>query len=419
MIQIKPIENVNSVVTVPGSKSYTHRLLIASALSNGTCRVSGALKSEDTLLTLGALRQMGVKVESDNGDDIIQGVGGKLRPAADPIYLANSGTSMRLLTAVAALGEGMYTLTGTERMAERPISDLLDGLAQMEIPARSVAGNGCPPVEVAGTKLKGGSVSLKCGVSSQYLSGILLISPFSENGLEIIITEGPVSKPYIDMTVDVMNRLGVEVRRDGYTRFEIPGNQFYQAGDYAVEPDASNASYFWAAAAVTGGTVKVKGLSKQSRQGDVRLTELFEAMGCKVAEDSGGITVTGGKLTAITADMADMPDMVPTLAVVAAFAEGTTEIKNVAHLRAKESDRLGAMETELTKMGIDAKCTETGLIIKGGKPHGAKIETYNDHRIAMCFSIAGLVAPNVEILDEGCVEKSFPNYWEVFESLYK
>ena len=335
MIQIKPTKTVNSIITIPGSKSYTHRLLIASALSDGVCRVSGALKSEDTLLTLGALRQMGVRVESENGDDIIHGMSGKLKPSDAPIYLANSGTSMRLLTAVAALGEGVYTLTGTERMAERPILDLLDGLTQMEIPARSVAGNGCPPVEVIGTKLKGGSISLKCGVSSQYLSGILLISPFTETGLEIVITEGPVSKPYIDMTVDVMNRLGVDVLRDGYNRFEIPGKQIYRAGDYTVEPDASNAGYFWAAAAVTGGTVKVNGVTKQSRQGDVRLTELFEAMGCKVVQESNGITVIGGKLSAITADMADMPDMVPTLAVVAAFAEGTTEIKNVAHLRAK------------------------------------------------------------------------------------
>ncbi len=409
---------MNSVVTVPGSKSYTHRILIASALSDGQCKVENPLKSEDTLLTLDALKQMGVRVEAENDDFIIHGMSGELEPSDKPIYLANSGTSMRLLTSVAAIGKGTYTLTGTDRMAERPIVDLLDSLSQMKVPARSVNGNGCPPVEVTGGDVRGGRISLKCGVSSQYLSGLLLIAPFTKESLAIEITEGPVSKPYIDMTVDVMTRLGVEIRREGYNFFEVPGNQVYRAGSYAVEPDASNASYFWAAAAITGGTVMVRGISKNSRQGDVRLTQLFEAMGCSVREETGGIAVTGGKLSAISTDMSNMPDMVPTLAVVAAFAEGTTEITNVAHLKAKESDRLAAVATELSKMGVQAKCTDDGLIITGGKPHGAEIETYNDHRIAMCFSVAGLVTPGVKILGEKCVEKSFPNYWEVFEKSY-
>lgn len=414
MIEIKPTKLTNSVVTVPGSKSYTHRILIASALSDGKCKVENPLKSEDTLLTLDALKQMGVRAEAENDDFIIRGMSGELKPSAEPIYLANSGTSMRLLTAVAAIGKGTYTLTGTDRMAERPIVDLLDSLQQMKVSARSVNGNGCPPVEVVGGDVKGGRISLKCGVSSQYLSGLLLIAPFTKESLAIEITEGPVSKPYIDMTVDVMTRLGVEVRREGYNFFEVPGNQVYKSGSYAVEPDASNASYFWAAAAITGGTVRVRGITKNSRQGDVRLTELFEEMGCSVREEKDGIAVTGGKLTGIKTDMSNMPDMVPTLAVVAAFAEGTTEISNVAHLKAKESDRLAAVATELVKMGIRAECTDDGLIIEGGKPRGAEIETYNDHRIAMCFSVAGLVTPGVKILDEKCVEKSFPNYWEVF-----
>jgi len=416
MIGITPRKPVVAEVTVPGSKSYTHRILIASALSDGLCFVENALRSEDTLLTLEALRQIGVHIV-DNDKIMIHGTKGILKPCDTPIYLANSGTSMRLLTAVAALGKGRYTLTGSERMSQRPIQDLLDGLQQMGVSAQSLNKTGCPPIKIIGGKIKGGRIELKCGISSQYLSGLLLISPYTQDGIEIIVTEGPVSKPYIDLTVDVMTQLGVNVEREGYNRFCIPGKQVYKAGTYMVEPDASNASYFWAAAAVTGGTVKVRGITKDSRQGDVRLTELFEAMGCKVIHEKDGLAVSGGKLRAIEADMADMPDVVPTLAVVAAFAEGTTVIKNVAHLKAKESDRLAAVAAEVSKMGIEAVTTDSGLIIKGGKPHGAEIDTYNDHRIAMCFAVAGLAIPGVMIRDETCVEKSFPNFWEVFGEL--
>ncbi|MDM8552888.1 3-phosphoshikimate 1-carboxyvinyltransferase, partial [Desulfobacterales bacterium HSG2] len=318
MLEIKPRKITNSRVTVPGSKSYTHRILIASALSDGVCNIENALRSEDTLLTLEALKLAGVKIDVSDNRITVHGTKGVLKPCDAPVYLANSGTSVRLLTAVTSLGEGTYTLTGTDRMHERPIQDLLDGLNQMGVPARSVNNNGCPPVEVKGGEVKGGKVGLRCKESSQYLSALLLIAPYTREGLEITVTEGPVSKPYIDMTVEVMTRLGVEVTRDGYEFFRIPGKQIYRAGSYRVESDASNAGYFWAAAAVTGGSVKVRGITKESRQGDVRLTELFEAMGCRVSQEQDGLLLSGGKLSAIEADMADMPDMVPTLAVVAA-----------------------------------------------------------------------------------------------------
>jgi 3-phosphoshikimate 1-carboxyvinyltransferase len=303
-------------------------------------------------------------------------------------------------------------------MKERPIGDLIDGLSQMGISVRSVNNNGCPPVEIQGGNIKGGSVKLKCGVSSQYLSALLLIGPYTQDGLEVKIIEGPVSKPYIDMTIDIMNRFGVKVERDGYERFYVPGNQVYKAGDYTVEPDASNAGYFWAAAAVTGGTVTVRNINSDSRQGDVRLIDCFERMGCSIIREKDGITLSGNPLSAIDVDMGDMPDMVPTLAVVAAFAKGTTKIRNVAHLKAKECDRLTSTAAELSKMGADVTCTDSELIIKGGNLHGAEIETYDDHRMAMCFSVAGLRVPGVFIKDENCVRKSFPNFWEVFDKLY-
>jgi 3-phosphoshikimate 1-carboxyvinyltransferase len=225
------------------------------------------------------------------------------------------------------------------------------------------------------------------------------------------------------MTVDIMSSFGVKVERDGYARFKIPGGQTYRSGAYAVEPDCSQAGYFWAAAAITGGTIKVKGISRDSRQGDVRFTEVLESMGCSASHEKDGIAVSGKTLSPIEVDMADMPDIVPTLAVVAAFAEGTTVIKNVAHLRAKESDRLEAVSRELSKIGIKATATDNTLIVKGGHPVGkesgrAFIETYNDHRIAMSFAVAGLVVPGIVIRDEQCVEKSFPDFWNIFKGLY-
>ena len=417
MIEIKPQKIADSDVVVPGSKSYTHRILIAAALSNGMCTISNGLESEDTLLTLDALKQMGIGIEERESKIVVHGKKGQLKPCLDPVYLGNSGTSMRLLTAVAALGQGRYTLTGTHRMQERPIQDLLDGLVQMGVAARSVNNSGCPPIEVKGGSISGGSVSLKCGVSSQFLSALLLIAPYTRNGVELDIIQGPMSKPYVDMTIDVMEAFGVQVKRDGYRAFSVAGGQIYRSGSYDVEPDYSQAGYFWAAAAITGSKIKVKGTTLKTRQGDVRFTQVLENMGCKIHYEPDGISVTGGPLSAINVDMADMPDMVPTLAVVAAFSEGTTQIENVGHLKAKESDRLGAVVRELSKIGIEASCSDTGMKIRGGIPKGAEIDTYGDHRIAMSFSLAGLNIPGIVIRDEKCVEKSFPNFWNVFKGL--
>jgi 3-phosphoshikimate 1-carboxyvinyltransferase len=417
MIEIKPRKFTDSDVIVPGSKSYTHRILIAAALSDGICDISNGLKSEDTLFTMNALRQMGIGVDVRDDRFIVHGEKGRLKPCFDPVYLGNSGTSMRLLTAVAALGQGRYTITGTQRMQERPIQDLLDGLVQMGVFARSINHTGCPPVEINGGSVSGGKILLKCGVSSQFLSALLLIAPYTRHGIEIDIIEGPVSKPYVDMTVDVMEELGVRINRDGYLRFAVAGGQMYKAGSYDVEPDCSQAGYFWAAAAITGSQIKVKGTTLKTRQGDVRFTQILENMGCKVSYDTDGISVTGGPLSAITVDMGDMPDMVPTLAVVAAFAAGTTQIENVGHLKAKESDRLGSVVLELSKIGIEASGSNTGMKIKGGSPKGAEIDTYGDHRMAMSFALAGLNVPGIVIRDEKCVEKSFPNFWSVFEEL--
>lgn len=418
MIEIKSLAETNAVISVPGSKSYTHRMLIAAALADGRCDIRNWLDSEDTNLTLAALQQAGIQIEIENGHVVIYGRTGELDPVRTPIFLGNSGTSMRLLAGVFALGQGEYVLTGTARMQERPIQDLLDGLNQIGVNALSRSSDGCPPVEIQGGPIRGGNVRLNCSVSSQYLSALLLLAPYTRKGIEITVTEGPVSRPYIDITLEAMRNFGVEAERKEYEQFYVNGGQFYHSGVYTVEPDCSQAGYFWAAAAVTGSTVKVKNISRDSHQGDIRFLDRLESMGCRVLEEHDGIRVVGDSLRAIETDMADIPDVVPTLAVVAAFAVGTTVIRNVAHLQAKESNRMAAVVTELRKMGITAGYDDNSLWVEGGKTQSADIDTYDDHRIAMSFAIAGLRTPGLVIKNEKCVQKSFPNFWGVFEKLY-
>jgi 3-phosphoshikimate 1-carboxyvinyltransferase len=304
---------------------------------------------------------------------------------------------MRLLTAVAALAEGEHILTGTDRMQQRPLKDLMDALDQIGVETRSLKNDGFPPIVVVGAPIRGGKIKINCSTSSQFLSALLLIGPCTQKGVEITVTAGPVSRPYVDITVDVMQKFGITVQRNEYNWFRVPGMQTYRAGAYTVEPDCSQAGYFWAAAAITGITIKVKAISADSRQGDIRLLGLLKTMGCQIIEESDGIGVRGRPLMAVEADMADMPDMVPTLAVVSAFASGKTILKNVAHLQDKESNRLTAVINELSKMGVDARYHDHALIIHGGQPHGAEIETYNDHRIAMSFAVAGLKVAGVSI----------------------
>ena len=419
MREIKTLHPTQAVVAVPGSKSYTHRVLIAAALSDGRCLIENALDSEDTNLTRDTLKIWGVAFALEGEALVVSGCKGELKTCRSPIFLGNSGTSMRLLTAVAALVPEKTILTGSDRLRARPIRDLLDGLAQVGVAARSLDGNGCPPVVIEGGGVSGGRVDLNCALSSQFLSALLLVGPLTRKGLEVRVTHGPVSRPYIDITLDTMENFGVQAERDGYAWYKVPGGQCYRAGRHRVEPDCSQAGYFWAAAAVTASTVKVRGTRRGSRQGDIRILDILEQMGCRVASQADGVAVSGGALSAVDVDMGDIPDVVPTVAVVAAFARGRTVIRNVAHLREKESDRLSAVSAGLNQMGIPAGCDEDSLWIEGGTPHPAAIDCCNDHRIAMSFAVAGLKAPGVRILDETCVRKSFPGFWETLEGLYR
>jgi 3-phosphoshikimate 1-carboxyvinyltransferase len=415
-IEIKLQSKIDAVLTLPGSKSYTHRALMAAALAAGVSTLSNALRAEDTELTAQALAQLGAGIDWQGTRLKVTGRNGRWRPVPLPIYLGNSGTSMRFLTALVALGEGEYLLTGSERLCQRPLGELLTALQALGVKAVSEKGDGCPPVRVTGG-LIGGKASLSGAISSQYLSALLFIGPLAPAGLEIEVTGDLVSRPYVDLTLEVLSDFGISFYREGYRYFQLPGGQCYLPQDYQIEADASSASYFWAAAALTGGRVTITNLGLTSSQGDAAFPQVLERMGCAITSTAAGLTVQGGPLSGVEVNMAAMPDLVPTLAVLAAFAQGETVITGVAHLRHKESDRLAAVVTELGKMGLEARETEEGLVIRGGKPRGAVINTYNDHRLAMSFAVAGLKVPGLSITDPDCVGKSFPEFWDYFKKL--
>ena len=404
-------EGIKLNINVPGSKSLTHRALIVAALAEGESLLKNLLLAEDTLLTISALKQMGIKIETLNNTAKIYGKNGKISSPKNPIYLGNSGTSMRLLTAICALGKGQFILTGNERMQQRPIQPLIDALKIWKVDAYTEKDNGCPPVIIKADGIKGGKTQIDASISSQFVSGLLLAAPYAENDCIIEVKGRLSSRPYVDLTLKVMKDFGIQVENKDYQYFFVPkGN--YKAKDYIIEGDCSTASYFWAAAAILKGEVTVSPINADSAQADIGFVWILEKMGCKVEIKENGIKVIGKDLKGISVDMNNMPDVVPTLAVVAAFAKGVTEIKNVAHLRYKECDRLHALANELKKIGINVEEKKGGLIIEGGKPHGTIIETYNDHRIAMSFAIAGLKVPGIEIINPDCVKKSFPGFWE-------
>ena len=334
---------------------------------------------------------------------------GRIIPASlADLDVKNSGTTMRFLTAILALGTGRYRLDGVKRMRERPIQDLLDALRQAGVQATSETKNGCPPVIVDAEGLRGGELTVRGDVSSQFLSGLLMAAPFADDNVTIHV-EGPlVSIPYVAMTLAMLRQFGLIAEHEEYRVFRIPGRQEGGIEEYAIEPDASAASYFLAAAAITGGTITVPGLGRSSLQGDVAFADVLGRMGCTVTWDDHGITVAGGPLRGIDVDMNAISDTVMTLAAVACFAEGPTTIRNVAHIRHKETDRLAALATELRRVGAEVDETADGLAIQPRPLHGATIATYDDHRMAMSLALVGLRIPGIVIDDPGCVAKTYP-----------
>jgi 3-phosphoshikimate 1-carboxyvinyltransferase len=339
---------------------------------------------------------------------------------AEEIFLGNSGTSFRLLLAVFALARGRFLLSGTPRMHRRPVGDLVAALQSLGVDASCTELEGFPPVALRSTGIRGGTVRMAGSRSSQFLSALLLAGPYAARGIEIEVTGDLVSRPYVDLTVETMERFGISVIREGYRYFRVVPGGAYQARDYTIEGDVSSASYFWAAAAVTGGSVTTTNIYPDTtRQGDLGLLSILEQMGCTIERGPDRVVVRGGRLSGgFEVDMGSMPDMVPTLAAIAAFAEGDTVIRNVAHLRDKESDRLRAVAFEWRRLGIPVEELADGLVIPGGtRPSGAVVDPHDDHRLAMALAVLGLRTPGVKIRDEQCVIKSFPDFWKRWDGL--
>lgn len=407
-------------INVPGSKSITQRALVAAALGRGRSRLHTPLDSEDTRLLRNALSLMGAEInDSDSNVWEIDGTSGMLIAPETEIFMGNNGTGIRFMVSVAALADGTTTLTGTERMSERPVEQLLNALEEWGVSSRSLKDNGCPPVKIMGRGISGGRTHLVAEKSSQFLSSLLLAAPYAASPAEIALKGGLVSRPYVDITIAVMSDFGIDTE-ERENVFYVPRG-CYRGRDYHVEGDASSSSYFWAAAAITGKSVTVSNMPVNPLQGDAAFADILGKMGCHVEKGPKGVTVTGpgdGNLKAVEIDMKKWPDVVPTLAAVAVFANGETVIKNVPHLRIKETDRLKAMATELSRTGAEVKELDDGLVIRGGSSlHGGEIETYDDHRIAMSMSLVGLRQDGVIILDPSCVNKSFPAFWKRWDEM--
>jgi len=419
-LTVRTLPAFDLVVKVLGSKSYSNRYIAIAALSGQETMIEGALVSDDTVLLANAINQFGhvtVTIDRENARFHVVPTGKPMAAPEEEIYVGAAGTPLRFLISMAGHAPGVSVITGTKRMQERPMGSLLDALPALGVDATAVRGNGSPPIRVVGGTFRGGATKISGAVSSQFTSSLLINAILAERDVEVTIIDDLISKPYVDMTVAALAEMGVEVERDGYTKFTVAAGQSVRGGSVTVEPDASGMSYFLAAAAVLGGRITIPGIGSGSHQGDVGLVDAFVRMGCEADVTADSITLKGGPLRGIDIDMEAMPDVVPTLAVVAAFAEGTTRITNIASLRVKECDRIAAVTAELRKMGIEVDEEADAMTITGGTPHGATIDTYDDHRIAMCFAIAGLRTEGVVIKEPGCVAKSFPTFWQTLDEL--
>lgn len=450
-VEVIPGGPVNGSIRPPGSKSLTNRALICAAFANGPSLLTGALRSEDTEVMIQALASIGVAVDvrdggrtlsvaghdhtsaSDSSRDASRDASSAVEQSPTELYIANSGTSIRFLAAALSAAGGRFRLHGVDRMHQRPIGDLVKAVEPViDGTIVAMSPEGCPPVEICGAGWKGSEVQVGGAVSSQYLSGLMMAAPIvlasqaKPGEVRIVVNGELVSRPYVDMTAKVMRSFGaaVELRDSGLVddqslAVEVTG-EGYRGTDYAIEPDASAASYFWATAAITGGNIMVKGLHQQAMQGDVGFCDVLQKMGCDVQHLSDGISVKGGKLRGVDVDMNAISDTVQTLSVVALFADGPTRVRGVAHNRFKETDRIGDLACELRKLGAQVDEHEDGMTITPPAEtelRGATLQTYHDHRMAMSLSLAGLRIPGVRILDPSCTSKTYPEFFRDLELL--
>jgi 3-phosphoshikimate 1-carboxyvinyltransferase len=421
-LTLQPISRINGEINLPGSKSVSNRALLLAALAEGETVLSNLLDSDDIRHMLNALKKLGVdyQLSDDRSRCRVNGLGRAfVLEQAEELFLGNAGTAMRPLCAALCLSQGEFTLTGEPRMEERPIGALVDALRQVGADVSYLKNEGYPPLAIKGTGLQGGKVDIDGSVSSQFLTAFLMAAPYAQQDVEISIIGDLVSKPYIDITLKMMAAFGVEVENHDYQRFVVKGQQVYRgAGEFLVEGDASSASYFLAAGAIKGGEVKVTGVGKKSMQGDVLFADVLAAMGAEIEWGDDYIIARSGELNAVDMDMNHIPDAAMTIATTALFAKGTTAIRNVYNWRVKETDRLAAMATELRKVG--ATVNEGHDFIEVTPPAQLKhaaIDTYDDHRMAMCFSLVALSDTPVTINDPKCTSKTFPDYFERLQQL--
>ena len=426
---ITPSAPLDAEIRLPPSKSLTQRALVCAALAAGPSRLATPLESGDTLHLLTALRGLGGRIESSGDAWLVEGFPSLFPSPGGVLDVGSNGTAMRFLIPLTALGKGSWTLDGSERLRLRPVGDLLAALAPLGVEVRSSRGDGFPPVEVRATGLPGGSISVRGEISSQFLSGLLLAAPRARGELRIEVHGPLVSRPYVGLTLEVMRRFGATVLVEGWDEAPAPARvrgpgpltfrvqpAGYRPADFAVEGDASSACWWFAAAAVTGGRVRVRSIPPGSAQGDLGFLRLLEEMGCRVVRPAGpgddSIDLEAGSLRGVDADLSDMPDVAPALAAVALFASSPTRIRGAAHLRLKESDRIAGIAALAGSLGALAEEHRDGLTIRPGPLRGATIDPLDDHRLAMAGAVAGLAIPGVRILDPGCVRKSYPGFFE-------
>lgn len=417
VIVLCPGGGVDASIRPPGSKSITNRALVCAALGHGHSRLQHVLDSEDTQVMIAAWKRLGVAIEHDRATATVEveGCDGVLPTDAAELFVANSGTTIRFLTAALAACHGQFSLDGVARMRQRPIGDLLSALNQLGAQVTSLNHEHaqCPPVQVIAKGLEGGSAAVAGNLSSQFLSALMMAAPLARHDVTLSVTGELVSVPYVRMTAEVMRAFDVDVELELPHRIHVPAPQRYRGTTFRIEPDASAASYFWAAAAITGGRARVEGLHRHSLQGDVGFCHCLEAMGCTVHWYPDAVEVIGPARRGIDVDMADISDTVQTLAAVSLFVDGPTTVRGVAHNRVKETDRIADLATELRKLGAEVEEFEDGLrIIPPEQVSPAEIETYNDHRMAMSLALVGLRVPGVAIRDPDCTAKTYPHYWE-------
>ncbi len=419
--EVKPAAGpVRGTVTVPGSKSLTNRALVVAALATGRSTLRGAQFSDDTEACMDGLMRLGIGIEAEpaHARIAVEGAGGTIPAATAELDVRYSGTTARFLTAVAAAGRGVYRFDGAQRMRERPMGDLPAVLAAAGARFRFTGEPGHLPFEIEAAGLPGGRIEMRAAHSSQPVSALLLCAPAAAAATTIVVAGAVPSEPFIDLSVRVMRDFGVEVGRPEPGVFEIASDTCYRGRTYDVEPDATNASYFLAAAAVTGGSVCVRGLAADSSQGDIACVDILRQMDCEVRQDASGITVTGpDRLRGVELDLNAVSDLTPTFAAIAPFADAPVTIRNVAHIRVQETDRIAALTAELRRLGATVEERPDGLRIEPSRLAPAAIRTYQDHRMAMAFAVTGLRVPGLTILEPGCAAKTFPDFFERFATL--